>query len=360
MKLKLFFKKIGWFGILNLCLCFLFIVSLILETSVCDAIYGVNYYKQWTGDSELRFTHMAVYLSDSDYVYKDSIQSFRYSLDQSLKDASLEASENGSLVNDTFISYSNQYLEGDKSSCNALTYGIGGDFFGFHSFELVSGSYISDKDLMRDRVVLTEDLAWRLYGATDLAGMTLIMNEKEYYIAGVVKLPNDFFTKKTLNNTEIVFMSYDALNSLNSDAKISVYEIVLPDAVDDWGKAIIDQNFPCGNGEVVQYRGRYSLKNLFAVLGDFGLRSTSTNTVSYPFWENAVRVSEDYAALFLVLCILFAICPFITLIVLAIKLIKYIVKSGTSLASETLKNRIEAKREKDYQERLNSKGKTNG
>jgi len=360
MKNKSLFKKIGWFGVFNIVLTVLFIAAFLLEKLVSNAIIDTSYYKQWTGDSELRFTQMAVYLSESETVTKDDIYSFRSSLNQALKDASLEANEGGSLFNDAYLAYGSMSIQGSKQTCNAKTYGLGGDFFSFHSFELVSGSYISDSDLMQDRIVLSENLAWRLYGATDLAGMTAIINGNEYYIAGVVRLSDDYFTKKTKDTDEILFMSYDAMLKANSNTTISCYEIVLPDAVDDWGKAIIEQNFPCGNGEVVQYRARYSLKNLFSVISDFGLRSTSTNTVAYPFWENAVRVSEDYAALFLVLMIVFGICPFITLIVLAIKLIKISVTNGKVFITNNIEKKIESKREKDYQLRLERKGNNNG
>ena len=43
------------------------------------------------------------------------------------------------------------------------------------------------------------------------------------------------------------------------------------------------------------------------------------NGVIYPYWENAVRLTEDYLALLLVLMLLFGLCPAVTLLVLAIR-----------------------------------------
>jgi len=48
------------------------------------------------------------------------------------------------------------------------------------------------------------------------------------------------------------------------------------------------------------------------------------NGVIYPYWENAARYLEDWSALILMLSIIAAICPLITLIWLAVRLKKYL------------------------------------
>ena len=74
-------------------------------------------------------------------------------------------------------------------------------------------------------------------------------------------------------------------------------------------------------GDIVENSSRYSLENLFSVVGQFGKRSMRNNGVIYPYWENAVRLTEDYLALLLTLMLLFGLCPAVTLLVLAIRLV---------------------------------------
>ena len=54
---------------------------------------------------------------------------------------------------------------------------------------------------------------------------------------------------------------------------------------------------------------RYGVSNLWSVVKDYGKRSMRTDGVIFPYWENAARLTEDYAALCMVLCFLFLAVP---------------------------------------------------
>ena len=72
------------------------------------------------------------------------------------------------------------------------------------------------------------------------------------------------------------------------------------------------------------------------------------NGVIYPYWENAVRLTEDYAALLLILSVLFALCPLTFAVVLVIK---YIVR-GYRAVKKAVPEKVEAAIEQRREERL--------
>ena len=73
-----------------------------------------------------------------------------------------------------------------------------------------------------------------------------------------------------------------------------------------------------------------------------------TNGVIYPYWENAARLTEDYAALLLVLSVIFALCP---LTFAAVLVIKYIVR-GYRAVKKAVPEKVEAAIEQHREERL--------
>lgn len=115
------------------------------------------------GESETRFAQIACYLPVGQGKTEEDIQSFRQGLDAKFTEQSLEAPENGSLYVDAYGCSAQVSLSTDYGSADVTAMGIGGDFFYFHPLQLRSGSYISDRDLMDDLVVLDEVMAWATF-----------------------------------------------------------------------------------------------------------------------------------------------------------------------------------------------------
>ena len=60
---------------------------------------------------------------------------------------------------------------------------------------------------MKDRVLLDEDLAWLLYGGTDIAGLSMKINGVPYMIAGVVEREQDKFSTAAYTSGRGLYMS---------------------------------------------------------------------------------------------------------------------------------------------------------
>ena len=277
--------------------------------------------RRFQGDGETRFAQLAVFMPEGKGKSEEDIQRFRQSLDATLVEQSLEAPENGSLTIDAYCGFASVTVSSENTTGSSVkAAGVGGDFFYFHPLTLLGGSYIRSDDLMDDLVVLDEETAWRLFGGTDLAGLTMYINDEPFVVAGVVAREADFATQKAYTGDGGVYMSYSALSRLVETASITCYEIVMPNPIRNFAKGILE-DFPADGGDLVE------------------------NGVIYPYWENAVRLTEDYAALLAVLSMVFAVCPAVTVLVLGIRQIRRTYRFVKAKVPEKVEAAVEKRRE---------------
>ena len=333
----------------NCILAALVLVCFAIFQAVAGTLESIHAADRFRGGNEMRFAQLACFMPEDGGKSEEDIRLFHQTLDQKLTDASLEAPEGASLYTDAYSGRINLNVSGDHGSAAVKAIGVGGNFFQFHPLRLRSGSYISENDFMQDRVVLDETLAWQLFGGFDVAGLSVTIDGKPFYVAGVVRRESDFATKEAYLDGASMFLSYSAMKSLDENSTITCYEIVMPDPISGFARGVLTENFDVGTGDMVENSSRYSLENLFSVIGDFGKRSMRNNGVIYPYWENAVRLTEDYLALLLVLMLLFGLCPAVTLLVLAIR---QVIRTWRTLKREVparLDRARERRREKLYE-----------
>ncbi len=342
-----------WFLlILNTVLVAATIASAVGLSVVSNTLGSVRRADAFRGESDMRFAQIACFLPVGKGKEESDILSFRQTLDTKLMEQSLEAPENGSLYIDAYSTSATVTVSSDSSgsggSAQVEAVAVGGEFFYFHPLQLRSGAYISSDDLMDDLVVLDEELAWRLFGGVELEGMTITLNGKPFVVAGVVSRESDFATKKAYSGEAGLFMSYSALKRLDETAAISCYEIIMPDPITNFAMGVVQEAFPPEENDVVENSSRYSLGHLLSVIGSFGDRSMRVNGVIYPYWENAVRLTEDYASLLLILTVLFALCPLTFVVVLVVKNIV----RGYRKVKKAVPEKVEAMIEQRREERL--------
>ena len=304
--------------------------------------------ERFQGEGETRFAQLAVFMPEGKGKSEEDIQRFRLSLDATLVEQSLETPENGSLTIDAYCGFAGVTVSSENTTGSTVeAVGVGGDFFYFHPLTLLGGSYIRSDDLMDDLVVLDEETAWRLFGGTDLAGLTMYINGEPFVVAGVIARETDFASRKAYTGDGGVYMSFSALSRLVETASITCYEIVMPNPIRNFAKGILE-DFPAEGGDLVENSSRYDFSHLLEVAKSFAERSMRLNGVIYPYWENAVRLTEDYAALLTVLAIVFAVCPALTALVLAIRQIRRTYR----FVKVKVPERVEAAVEKRREERL--------
>ena len=344
-------KKRWYLTILNVILVALALICVLIFSNISGTLNTIQTAERWKGSSDMRFAQIGCFLPVDAPKTEEDIFIFRRTLDQKLIDASLEAPEGGSLYTDAYSGTSKLTVTGDHGQAEVEAIGIGGSFFLFHPLQLRSGSYIFETDFMQDRVILDEGLAWQLFGGADVAGMTVIIQQQTFQVAGVIQRESDFASQKALHELPMMFMSYSAFEALTEEG-ITSYEIVMPDMISGFAQSIVSENFDLGSGDLVENSSRYSLQNLFHVIGDFGHRSMRNNGVIYPYWENAVRLTEDYLALLVILIILLGLLPAVCILVWSVRSVIRCYRT----AARKIPERAEAMRERRREEKYAKSG----
>ena len=328
--------------------------ALVLISAVCAlSLFGlgnsfetITAAQRFRGGGETRFAQLACCLGVGQGKSEEDIQKLRSDLESKFVEQSLEAPEGGSLYMDAYSARTQVTAVTEHATAQVSAIAVGGEFFYFHPLTLRSGAYIAERDLMDDLVVLDEAMAWRLFGGVELAGMPLTINGKPFVVSGVVSLEDDFASRQARGEDGIIFLSYSALARIGDESTIDCYEIVMPDPISGYALGIMEEMM--GGAEIVENSGRFTPRRLSELLRSFGQRSMRTGAVIYPYWENALRLAEDHGALLLVLAVLTALCPIITLAVLLIRAVRSLWRFLWREVPRRIGDAVERRREKQY------------
>ncbi len=344
MKLRPISKKWIFWGINGL-LALLSVACAFACLRISTALPTLGAADSWAGNSTGSFAQLACFLPVDGTLQEEAIWTFRQKLNEKLTEAAMEAPENGSLFSDAYSGRGSVSVSGPRGTAEVKVTGVGGDFFRFHPFQLRSGAYLSSSDLMQDRVLLDEELAWKLFGSTEITGMSLTIGKSDYYVAGVIVRESDRYSTAAYTDGAGMFMFYSALKACAEDTGIDCYEIVLPNPISSYGKNLLQESFPVNDGVLVENSSRYSVNHLLSVAKDYGRRSMSTRGIIYPYWENAVRMTEDHAALLLILTIILALSPTLSALITAILVARRTGRQLTGTVRRKVSDRIERTKE---------------
>ena len=307
-------KKTAWL---------LFCLLLTLGALVCLwRVYGLGHglpaqlaAERWQGEGETRFAQVSCFVPVDEALSQNQIYAFRGKMMDELSKAALDADGTDGLWRDAWSAVGKLTVSSDKANGEASVIAVGGDFFSFHPLRLLGGSYLREDDLMHDRVLLDMELAWLLFGGTDLQGMEVKINDRRFIVAGVVEREDDSASLAAYTAGQGLYMSYDAYAELLGTENITAYEYILPEPVDGFARGVAEENFPIGRGEVLQNTGRFSWGRLFGLIRKLDERAMQGMGMIYPYWENAARVTENRCARLLLTAILLSVLPLISLIV---------------------------------------------
>ncbi|MDE7289748.1 MAG: ABC transporter permease [Oscillospiraceae bacterium] len=217
-------------------------------------------------------------------------------------------------------------VEAGTSTSEANLIVTGGDFALFHPMDFISGSFYNEDMVMNDNVVIDDILAWRLYGSSNIVGKPVLINGKYYFVSGVFRQSENKNMEKVYGDKPRIFMSYSGYDIMSPDrsADFICYEACLPNAVSGFGKKILTEamGLEDNTDRVIENSTRYSIKNRFGIISNFGMRSVVDSPVYYQYWENAARITDDKAALLLAMQALGLAVPICTVVYYICKLIR--------------------------------------
>ena len=289
--------------------------------------------ERWRGENERDFRQISCFLPLDSAVGLKEIYAFRYTVLDELKAAGVEWEEGLYPFIDAWSRESRMTLTGDKGTTNAPVLAVGGQFFEFHPLRLLSGSYLAEGDLSPDRVVLDRELAWELFGGTELTGMRVQINGAEFIVGGVVERESDSASRRAYTGEKGFFMSYDAFRALSGEDRIDCYEVVLPETVRGYAAQLTADRFPNKEGETLVNTDRFALERLLRIARDLPGRAAHGGLVRYPYWENAARILENECAVLAVGALSLGLPAAVTAVIVLLRLL---VRGRTALEEELI------------------------
>jgi len=340
-------------------------VCIVVSNSLIATLRSQQAARAWAGQSEERFAQVSAFIPPSVNFSPDDVLELRSSIDDALREISLEATPEHRLYVDAWSGereFGIATPAGRAFPVTANAIGVGGDFFLFHPLRLIDGSYITPNDFARDRIILDEELAWSLFGGVELTGLDVLVNDVMFVVGGVVSRDDDFASRRAYTAGPGFFMSFEALVALTesdsseagypfessvtpimNSASITTYKIVMPDPISGFASYTITESIDSEGVHVVENSARFSLENSFRHIGAFGERSIWSEAIYFPYWENAARFTEDWLALLLVLALVFIAFPFVCAVFYTVKLIIFCVNGFIKYVKWVEKRRDERK-----------------
>ena len=276
----------------------------------------------WGGED---YAQISCYTSRINGFTVDELMRFEHDLNQTLKSSGEE--NEASLWTDAYSGRGVLTVTNRNTSVEGTAYGVGNNFFVFHPLQLLNGSYIDTKNVMKDYILLDEEAAWRLFGSSDVAGMYVYINGEPHVVSGVYRRPEGRLNTASGNGEITFYISYEALMKYNRNAAITSYEVIMENPVKQYAYNYVKNYFQPDDSmqenaaafadevnreiKIIENSDRYSIKNKWEILKNFGIYSMKLDEIIYPFWENIAAAYGSIVALLFFVQILGGIVIFL-------------------------------------------------
>ncbi len=311
-------KKSFSMGVLILSMaCILSFALFVILTGIAAWTIGKQETQQmgqrWSAEGDA--SQVSCFFSVNTHLTPDSIEEFEHNLDSALEEASITVASPHANVRLWADAYSANGKISVKSNITEVTVdaiGIGGDFFLFHPLELLSGSYFSGNDIMKDYCVLDREAAWKLFGSNDIAGQVVYIGGVAHIVTGVVEREEGDWYEEAGLDSSLIYVSYDTLSKYGTNHGINHFEIVMPNPVKGYALNYIKEAIGVAESEleIVENSTRYDILNRIKHIGKLSVRAMNGKAIIYPYWENVARAYEDRLAvlmLFQIICLVFPV-----------------------------------------------------
>lgn len=281
--------------------------SIILLVALWGITFGIETQKRsladqlqasrWTEDGDS--AQISFFFSERLAITPTHVAGVRHQIDTKLTEQAIEA--NHSLARryvDAYASFGRLAITGERKSIDAEAIGVGGDFFLFHPVELLCGQYFAESDIRKDIILLDEEVAWQLFGSSDIVGKDVLINEIYFKVVGVFSRSRGELETLAGSRGATVYLPYESLVRINGILPISTYEIVMPNPVKGFARKIAEEclSYNANDMLVIENSERFSYEAFYRILKEREARSMKTNDIILPFWENLARVKEEKLA----------------------------------------------------------------
>ncbi len=289
---------------------------------------------RWAVDGS-RYSQITIFFEDSDKINLSQIYNARYNFTEEIEtqvsknkkeDNPFTVNENARQFIDAYSAErilnltSNRDGYAPNATVNATL--TGGDYFLFHPVKLLSGSYYSENYVMKDQILIDENLAWQFFGSNDIVGQSVTIAGKNHYISGVYEVPKDDANAYVYGEKPRIYMPYDfyTTNHVDNENPILSYEVCMPNVIQNFALDLVEKyNFASEeSSEIIENSVRYNFINLAKKFFDSGENAVITKKIVYPYWENSAKITESISTKIVGIILILAIIPILSLFVFAI------------------------------------------
>lgn len=300
---------------------------------------------------EKPYAQATVFLRDEDGIPQDAISGIRLAVENALTAAGV-ASDTHPWLYAFSRTEQAELINGIASSKVEVTL-ISGDYFTIHPMNVRSGWYLDDTEVMRDRIILDRKTAWDLFYSDNVVGQFLEWNGQRYMVAAVVDTESGKYNDMAAEGTQRAWAFSDS-PSADPAKGFTCVEMVLPQPVKNFTVSTM-QNALTGyipeDTTVVDITERFSLVNRWNALREISTRWISSKAISYPYYENAARLTENHLALRLIPEGFFLSIPLVSVLIWLI-LLNRKRTWGLHSISDAIDRAVQRKRTRDYEARL--------
>jgi hypothetical protein len=275
----------------------LFFVGGILLSVIANTLFEQKSAPRW-GD---KFAQISVFYNADTGIDLSQFQGYDRAIKKKLTENSL--SENFVFAYSS-LPTSVTLKTADSKSAEVSAAFVGGDYFAFHPYKLLSGNYFDNDTIEPNIIVIDETTAWQLFGSADVSGKMVFINNNPFTVYAVVMPPDDAFTKKTYGTKPRVIISYEAADKAlpgfeSSSKAINYLEYIIENPVKSTALGVVkdgigytDENI---NIEIVENSSRFNIEKIVPKIPKLPLLEVRDKPIVYPFYENAARIAEIYS-----------------------------------------------------------------
>ena len=157
---------------------------------------------------------VSAFLPTAEAMKEEDILELEYKVNSSLAQDSIKLDAQGAdarLWQDCYSGTGSLTLEAGGKTVTVEAVGTGGAFFTFHPLALSSGSYYLSDSIMKDEILLDQETAWKLFGAFNVEGRTVRVQDMYLRIAGVYEKETGSLYQKAGLADYVVFVQYKTL-----------------------------------------------------------------------------------------------------------------------------------------------------
>ena len=366
--------------IVNAILCLIVLFISIVNGSRVKELYSEQAAARWQ-TKKMKCSEISVFYSEAGALGPTDINSIRVKIQQKLaSDDYLSSKSDVRSWMDAYSGHTFEELRKDTSTLKVNVYSVGGDFFLIHTIPLKSGSYLDMDNPDVNQIVLDEDVAWTLFGSSDIVGKKVWIGTTVFTIVGVVEGAETDLDKQAQGENYAVYVPMKAYQQKSSSAvksaggdtgtelsqsagpgtRVICYEVVMPNPIENYAlnavaeavgiefktdeekeKARSILNF--GEKEIVDNTARYSFFKLLGKGDEEDYVDMKTNDIVYPYWENIARYEEARQRSGLNLMLILLVVPLLSLIYLIAFL--YMNRGVALIPFKALYRKLEARSE---------------